>query len=81
MKSTEPKDARAALLEKFTELYHERGKTDADFIRMRVDIYYKIACTRLHVEMVGVPVKKKEEKPKKASKKEEKPAKKTSKRG
>lgn len=80
VKSTDPKQARDALLEKFTELYHARGKTDADFIRMRVDIYYKIACTRLHVEMVGVPVKKKEEKAKKPAKKEEKPAKK-SKRG
>lgn len=79
VKSTDPKDAHDALMEKFTELYHERGKTDADFIKARVNIYHKIACTRLHIEMVGVPVSKKE-KPAKKSKKEEKaekPAKKS----
>ena len=80
VKSTDPKDARDALIEKFTGLYHERGKTDENFIRMRVDIYYKIACTRLHVEMVGVPAKKskKDEKP---SKKKDEEAPKKSKRG
>lgn len=80
VKSTDPKDAREALIEKFTGLYHERGKTDENFIRMRVDIYYKIACTRLHVEMVGVPAKKskKDEKP---SKKKDEEAPKKSKRG
>ena len=82
VKSTDPKDAREALLEKFTGLYHERGKTDEDFIRMRVDIYYKIACTRLHVEMVGVPAKKKvEKKPSKKVEKKEEEAPKKSKRG
>ena len=83
VKSTDPKDAHDALMEKFTELYHERGKTDEDFIKARVNIYHKIACNRLHIEMVGVPSKKAEKPAKKASKKEdkaEKPAKK-SKRG
>ena len=79
VKSTDPKDAHDALMEKFTELYHERGKTDADFIKARVNIYHKIACTRLHIEMVGVPVSKKEKAPKKSKKEEkaEKPAKKS----
>lgn len=62
VKSTKPERCRAALVEKFTELYHARGKTDEDFIRERVEIYYRIAAKRLGMEYEPVGKKEKTKK-------------------
>ena len=57
VKKTPPEDCRKALMDKFTELYKERGKTDEEFITKRVEIYYRIAAGRLGVEMALPPKK------------------------
>lgn len=62
VKSTKPNNCREALMEKFTELYHARGKTDEDFIRERVEIYYRIAAKRLGMEYEPVGKKEKTKK-------------------
>lgn len=72
VKKTPPKEAYEALTEKFTELYEARGKSDEDFIRKRVGIYYRIASQRLSVEMVMPSTKKVEKKGKEDSKKKSK---------
>ena len=59
VKKTPPEDCRKALMDKFTELYKERGKTDEEFITKRVEIYYRIAAGRLGVEMALPPKKAK----------------------
>lgn len=73
VKSNKPEKCREALLEKFTELYAERGKTDEAFIAARVEIYYRIAAKRLNFEYTPLAPKQREKVKKEKVKKERKP--------
>lgn len=55
VKSHKPEDCYEALMEEFTKLYAKRGKTDKEFIKSRVEIYYRIAAKRLGVECALTP--------------------------
>lgn len=60
-----------AVLNKFTELYNERGENDEEFIAKRAKIYYNIACKAAGIDPKQTSEKSKKKPAKKAPKKVE----------